>query len=518
MYLILIISKSKLFRNAAERTCSTWAPGHMHIDFISSSQSFIGYLPENIPSLILIDGDSYHFSDIHSTIPHLSRHYPHTYIILSYSKQMPLFCETTSKILTCPFRSYHDLEKCLLQFLENTKKLLPSVSPKDFFPMEKSMSLLQDLTIPEKASGMRKSMPSTFPLHQFYVCILNNISPSHNNSREYFMKIYEASILQTPYCLMHQTAPHCALLIFYDFTDHIKEFICRRDRFIEFLNTEKKSAANEIKVYLGCIHTNCFGLYKSYFEAKETQYIDKLYLSCLSFEEISSLNKQAAKPMRLMELERIIRANMEYKSGLDLIHYAKLWFKECRNMEYTVEHVQIDLLNLYSIIKYVIFDMYTLQTSRIKKGWESYEIFQIKTIDELEEWFYDWINYTLNNILGKHATQQMRIQDALDFIENHLMENISLESVSSYFFLNPSYFSTIFRQEMNETFLSYTTRRKMHKAAELLQSGRKISDISRLLGYEDNKHFRTLFKKQFLQTPSQYRKMFNYEEHAEEES
>ena len=118
----------------------------------------------------------------------------------------------------------------------------------------------------------------------------------------------------------------------------------RREQLLHALQFHRPSE-NLLRIYIGCIHSDCLGLYKSYFEARETQYVDRLYVPCFCFEDISSLNRSSAKPARLMELERLIRSNMEYQGGNDLLYYLKLWFDACRDMHYTLESLQMEALN-----------------------------------------------------------------------------------------------------------------------------------------------------------------------------
>lgn len=505
MYIILSISKSRLFCEITRHLCETLSSEEVvHPDEITGQGMLIGYFPENIPAMILLDGDSLKEPWLNAMIPHLKLHYPASALFLIYTGQNRNHAFSAGIEMICA-QTHAELEEPLVRYFIQQKKHLPSVPEETFFPLSKSDSFLEHLADPQKAFSLRRAMPGAFPRHQFYACILTDTSGAGSDSL--FLEAYNRALQYTKNCTCFLLNARNALLLFYERTDNIQEFIRSRE---QLLNTLQLQQPSELlpKIYIGCIHNDCFGLYKSYFEARETQYVDKLYIPCYCFEQISSLNRPYAKPRRLMELERLIRSNMEYQNGNDLLYYLKLWFDTCKSLHYTLEMIQMDALNLYSTIKYVIFDMYTLNTTRLKRGWEVYELFRIQTIDELEEWFYTWVTYTLNNISGKHTGRGMKIRDVLDFIENHLLENLSLETVSNYLFLSPSYFSALFKQEMNETFVSYVTRRKMQKATELLRSNRSISETANLLGYGDLKHFRSLFKKQFHQTPSEYQKQW----------
>ena len=72
--------------------------------------------------------------------------------------------------------------------------------------------------------------------------------------------------------------------------------------------------------------------------------------------------------------------------------------------------------------------------------------------------------------------------------------------------ISPSYFSSIFSQEMGVTFVEYLTGVRMDKAKELLMcSNLKTSEIGYEVGYKDSHYFGYLFKKTVGCTPKEYR-------------
>ncbi len=99
------------------------------------------------------------------------------------------------------------------------------------------------------------------------------------------------------------------------------------------------------------------------------------------------------------------------------------------------------------------------------------------------------------------------IKKAKDYIEeNYDKDEISLNTVAAKVGLSPSHFSTIFGQEMGETFVEYLTKVRMEKAKELLRTtSKKTTDIAFLVGYRDAHYFSNLFKKTQGCTPREYR-------------
>ncbi|WP_159887659.1 response regulator transcription factor [Paenibacillus puerhi] len=98
------------------------------------------------------------------------------------------------------------------------------------------------------------------------------------------------------------------------------------------------------------------------------------------------------------------------------------------------------------------------------------------------------------------------VEEAKQYIEEHLAEEVSLEEVADYIGLNASYFSQLFKQSSQETFVQYRTRRRMEKAKKLLEQPHwRITDISGEVGYADHPHFTKTFKKYAGCLPSEYR-------------
>jgi two-component system, response regulator YesN len=98
------------------------------------------------------------------------------------------------------------------------------------------------------------------------------------------------------------------------------------------------------------------------------------------------------------------------------------------------------------------------------------------------------------------------VEEAKSYIEEHLSEEVSLEEVAEHIGLNSSYFSQLFKQSTQETFVQYRTRRRMEKAKKLLEQPHyRITDISGEVGYSDHPHFTKTFKKYTGLLPSEYR-------------
>ena len=99
------------------------------------------------------------------------------------------------------------------------------------------------------------------------------------------------------------------------------------------------------------------------------------------------------------------------------------------------------------------------------------------------------------------------LEKAVDYIGGHYKdEDISLNVVASAVNISPNYFSTIFSQEMEITFVEYLTKVRMGAARELLmKTDLRTSEIGYKVGYKDPHYFSYLFKKIHGITPKSFR-------------
>lgn len=112
----------------------------------------------------------------------------------------------------------------------------------------------------------------------------------------------------------------------------------------------------------------------------------------------------------------------------------------------------------------------------------------------------------LRDQVSDHQSRKV-LRHALDYIEeNYMQETLSLNTVASEVNVSASYFSAIFSQAMEVTFIEYVTGKRMEKAKKLLRQTEKPSgDIALEVGYKDPHYFSFVFKKTQGCTPREYR-------------
>ena len=98
------------------------------------------------------------------------------------------------------------------------------------------------------------------------------------------------------------------------------------------------------------------------------------------------------------------------------------------------------------------------------------------------------------------------IQEAVSYIQDHIMEEMSIERIADYCGLSSSWFKVKFKEQTGTTPHDYIMALKIECARTYLKNTNKtITEISYLLNFSSSNHFSTAFKKYAGCTPKQFR-------------
>ena len=104
------------------------------------------------------------------------------------------------------------------------------------------------------------------------------------------------------------------------------------------------------------------------------------------------------------------------------------------------------------------------------------------------------------------------VQQAQEYMETNLQEKISVEQLSSRFFVGRRNFDRRFIKATGNTPIEYLQRVKIESAKKSFETGRKnINEVMYQVGYSDVKAFREVFRKITGMSPLEYRSRYNKE-------
>jgi len=98
------------------------------------------------------------------------------------------------------------------------------------------------------------------------------------------------------------------------------------------------------------------------------------------------------------------------------------------------------------------------------------------------------------------------VYPAIEFINNHPKEKISMKDMALLCRISESHFSRTFSRDVGENFVSYVNRNKINHSKYLLRNTNKtVSQIAAEFGYADTSNYISIFKKFEGITPQVYR-------------
>lgn len=99
------------------------------------------------------------------------------------------------------------------------------------------------------------------------------------------------------------------------------------------------------------------------------------------------------------------------------------------------------------------------------------------------------------------------IQKSVDYIEEHLQENVQAEILAEMVGLSPFYFQRLFKRLVNKSLQEYIKLRRLAKVIEVLNTeNQRILDVALNYGFSSHANFTRAFKDTYGITPEEYKK------------
>jgi AraC-like DNA-binding protein len=99
------------------------------------------------------------------------------------------------------------------------------------------------------------------------------------------------------------------------------------------------------------------------------------------------------------------------------------------------------------------------------------------------------------------AKDNTKLVQIIDYINNHLAEELSIDSLSSQFYLSRYYLMHFFKEETGYTIGNYITEKRLLMAKNLVQNGCSITEACFQSGFKNYSTFSRAFKKVFKTIP-----------------
>ncbi|MNI21375.1 Regulatory protein SoxS [compost metagenome] len=174
-----------------------------------------------------------------------------------------------------------------------------------------------------------------------------------------------------------------------------------------------------------------------------------------------------------------------------------------------IEVVEFEIMQLITRLSHTIIEL-NLHDAVISST-DLFSQFKKSTLADTLDWLRQ-VNFDILDYLkaSKENPHYAIIHDLKAYIDTHLEEDISLDSLAERALLSPSYISSLFGEILHISFSNYLTNARVDKAAELLRTGSlSVTDITTVVGYRNIQYFCRKFKEKYGVTPMQYRKSWH---------
>ncbi len=196
------------------------------------------------------------------------------------------------------------------------------------------------------------------------------------------------------------------------------------------------------------------------------------------------------------------------KFELEVIHWIK-----CKNESYIKKHLLLWLKDMNHREKLVVvsglntfiysYFLYVMNINLREVWTKNKEL--LATGDHYTEVVINYC-HTFQKEYNYHYKEE--IEQALDYIDSHLREDLTLGSIANHVHMSKNYLCKQFKKYTGVKFCHYVNHRRVDKAKSLLWHTDKPMDIiAAEVGYNSQTHFSTTFKKYTGKTPMAFRKL-----------
>lgn len=137
---------------------------------------------------------------------------------------------------------------------------------------------------------------------------------------------------------------------------------------------------------------------------------------------------------------------------------------------------------------------------------------QIERMDDFKQpqSFEEKMVHTFIDALEKEQMNRYStiVNQAISYIHNHILQDLSLQSLAKELYVSPSYLSDIFKKETGSTLIDFINRKKIEESKYfLLHTDLPLSQISSLFQFCNQSYYTHLFKKYTGVTPKKFKEL-----------
>lgn len=130
-----------------------------------------------------------------------------------------------------------------------------------------------------------------------------------------------------------------------------------------------------------------------------------------------------------------------------------------------------------------------------------------------EEMVNSYLNLLLIDLMRRHLTDAMKahqphpaVSRAIDFIDLNFRNPIFLKDIAKHVDRSPAYLTSLVNRRTGRPAMAWLSDRRLFEARNLLlNSTKSVQQISEAVGYDNMRHFSSMFKKRYGNSPMNMR-------------
>jgi two-component system, response regulator YesN len=137
------------------------------------------------------------------------------------------------------------------------------------------------------------------------------------------------------------------------------------------------------------------------------------------------------------------------------------------------------------------------------------QIEKFEDYNKLQDFEVKMVHTFIDTLEKEHLNRYSSIVNkAISYIHNHILQDLSLQSIAKELYVSPSYLSDIFRKETGTTLIEFINRKKIEESKYfLLHTDLPLSQISSLFQFCNQSYYTYLFKKFTGVTPKKFQEI-----------
>ncbi len=225
---------------------------------------------------------------------------------------------------------------------------------------------------------------------------------------------------------------------------------------------------------------------------------------CIIFEENDIGNNTLYFENEINEINRLIVENKKDELEIYLNSILNLDNISPQNIYELATQILVLCDNLKIKFKINTEEIGMLGNSIIK-------ILNFTNVSDIKEYIRGKLIFIINNIEKENIKLSPIVRRIVKCVNENYNKDLSLKVLANEYNVNTSYLGQIFTKEIGIQFSDYLNKVRNSVAKDLiLNTNKKINDISKEVGYLDTSYFYRKFKKYYGVTPATLRELQNY--------